>query len=134
MKKYLLIFFCLIVNYSFSQENKIVENLILQKKYLEADSILKEKIKNSDKVSSDLTFLFGKNSFFLNKYKQSINWLNKYLELRGQAGKYSDETIKFLELSNTKFLIETEKDIENVYVQLFSYNYINCTNDRKICP
>ena len=118
----------------FSQENKIVENLILQKKYLEADSILKEKIQNSDKVSSDLTFLFGKNSFFLNKYKQSINWLNKYLELRGQAGKYSDETIKFLELSNTKLLIETEKDIENVYVQLFSYNYINCTNDRKICP
>ena len=129
MKKYLLIFFCLIVNYSFSQENKIVENLILQKKYLEADSILKEKIKNSDKVSSDLTFLFGKNSFFLNKYKQSINWLNKYLELRGQAGKHSDETIKFLELSNTKLLIETEKDIENVYVQLFSYNYINCTNE-----
>ena len=109
----------MIANYSFSQENKIVENLILQKKYLEADSILKEKIKNSDKVSSDLTFLFGKNSFFLNKYKQSINWLNKYLELRGQAGKYSDETIKFLELSNTKLLIETEKDIENVYVQLF---------------
>ena len=124
----------MIANYSFSQENKIVDNLILQKKYLEADSILKEKIKNSDKVSSDLTFLFGKNSFFLNKYKQSINWLNKYLELKGQAGKYSDETIKFLELSNTKLLIETEKDIENVYVQLFSYNYINCTNDRKICP
>ena len=109
MKKYLLIFFCLIVNYSFSQEKKIVENLILQKKYLKADSILKEKIKNSDKVSSDLTFLFGNNSFFLNTYKQSINWLNKYLELRGQAGKYSDETIKFLELSNTKLLIETEK-------------------------
>ena len=85
-----------------------LKNLILQKNYLEADSILKEKIKNSDKVSSDLTFLFGKNSFFLNKYKQSINWLNKYLELRGQAGKYSDETIKFLELSNTKLLIETE--------------------------
>ena len=41
MKNYLLIFFCLIVNYSFSQENKIVENLILQRKYLEADSILK---------------------------------------------------------------------------------------------
>ena len=111
--------------------NKPIADLKLKN---EADSILKEKIKNSDKVSSDLTFLFGKNSFFINKYKQSINWLNKYLELRGQAGKYSDETIKFLELSNTKLLIETEKDIENVYVQLFSYNYINCTNDRKICP
>ena len=134
MKKYLLIFFCLIVNYSFSQENKIVENLILQKKYLEADSILKEKIKNSDKVSSDLTFLFGKNSFFLEKYEQSINWLNKYLELKGESGIFSDESIKFLELSNSKNLIENSKNIENVYVELYSYNYIDCQNNRKVCP
>lgn len=134
MNKYLIIFFLFFSKYSFSQEIKTIENLILQKKYLEADSILKTNIVGSNKVSSELTFLFGKNSFFLNKYNQSINWLNKYLELKGQNGKYSDETIKFLELSNTKLLIETENNIENVYVQLFSYNYIKCENDRKICP
>ena len=31
-------------------------------------------------------------------------------------------------------MIETEKDIENVYVELFSYNYVNCQNNRKLCP
>src|SRR5687767_11524793 len=29
-------------------------------------------------VPSDLTFYFGKNSFYLGKYKQSVDWLNKY--------------------------------------------------------
>ena len=111
-----------------------IENLILKKEYYKADSILKKYIINNNKVSSDLTFLFGKNSFFLKKYKQSINWLNKYLELKGESGKYSDESIRFLELSNAKNILESEKDIENVYVQLFSYNYIECANDRKICP
>lgn len=134
MKRYFIIFFLFLCNNLFSQDSKTIENLILQKKYSEADSVLKQNILGSNEVSSELTFLFGKNSYFLKKYNQSINWLNKYLELRGQGGRYSDETIKFLELSNTKLLIDTEKNIENVYVQLFSYNYIKCDNNRKICP
>ena len=133
MKKLLLIIL-LISNFSNAQNLILIENLILEKKYEDADELLKEDILEEDKVSSETTFLFGKNSYFLKKYNQSINWLNKYLELKGLDGKYSDETIKFLELSNTKLLIETEKDIENVYVELFSYNYVNCQNNRKLCP
>ena len=106
--KLLTFLFVLITYNSYSQEIEIIENLILQKKYIKADSILKKNIIDSDKVSSEITFLFGKNSYFIYRYKQSINWLNKYLELKGQNGKYSDETIKFLELSNTKYIIENE--------------------------
>ena len=113
---------------------KVIEDLILVQKYLLADSILKEKILNNNRVSSELTFLFGKNSFFLEKYEQSINWLNKYLELKGESGIFSDESIKFLELSNSKNLIENSRNIENVYVELYSYNYIDCQNNRKVCP
>ncbi len=122
------------INSSFCQELTLIENLILEKKYDKADSILKKNIVESNSISSEITFLFGKNSYFLKKYNQSINWLNKYLELRGLSGNFSDETIKFLELSNTKLLLETEKNIDNVYVQLFSYNYIECPNNRKVCP
>tara|TARA_B100000579_G_scaffold246282_1_gene202213 strand:+ start:694 stop:1239 length:546 start_codon:yes stop_codon:yes gene_type:complete len=130
-----LFFFILIIsNLSNAQDVRLIEDLILEKKYEDADKLLKEDILEKDKVSSEITFLFGKNSYFLKKYNQSINWLNKYLELKDLDGKYSDETIKFLELSNTKLLIETEKDIENVYVELFSYNYVNCQNNRKLCP
>ena len=137
MKPILLIFLLIFIpNISFSQKSevKIIEDLILEQKYFLADSILKEKILNNNRVSSELTFLFGKNSFFLEKYEQSINWLNKYLELKGESGIFSDESIKFLELSNSKNLIENSKNIENVYVELYSYNYIDCQNNRKVCP
>ena len=137
MKPIILIFTLIsIPNISFSQESEVevIEDLILVQKYLLADSILKEKILNNNRVSSELTFLFGKNSFFLEKYEQSINWLNKYLELKGESGIFSDESIKFLELSNSKNLIENSKNIENVYVELYSYNYIDCQNNRKVCP
>lgn len=136
--KPIIIFFILffIPNISFSQKSEVnvIEDLILEQKYFLADSILKEKILNNNRVSSELTFLFGKNSFFLEKYEQSINWLNKYLELKGESGIFSDESIKFLELSNSKNLIENSKNIENIYVELYSYNYIDCQNNRKVCP
>ena len=136
--KPIIIFFIpfFIPNISFSQKSevKVIEDLILNQKYLLADSILKEKILDNNRVSSELTFLFGKNSFFLEKYEQSINWLNKYLELKGESGIFSDESIKFLELSNSKNLIENSRNIENVYVELYSYNYIDCQNNRKVCP
>ena len=137
MKPIILIFILIFIpNISFSQKSevKVIEDLILEQKYLLADSILKEKILNNNRVSSELTFLFGKNSFFLEKYEQSINWLNKYLELKGESGIFSDESIKFLELSNSKNLIENSKNVENVYVELYSYNYIDCQNNRKVCP
>ena len=137
MKPITLIFVLIFIpNISFSQKSevKVIEDLILEQKYFLADSILKEKILNNNRVSSELTFLFGKNSFFLEKYEQSINWLNKYLELKGESGIFSDESIKFLELSNSKNLIENSKNIENVYVELYSYNYIDCQNNRKVCP
>ena len=137
MKPIILIFTLIFIpNISFSQKSevKVIEDLILEQKYFLADSILKEKILNNNRVSSELTFLFGKNSFFLEKYEQSINWLNKYLELRGESGIFSDESIKFLELSNSKNLTENSKNIENVYVELYSYNYIDCQNNRKVCP
>ena len=137
MKPIILIFILIFIpNISFSQKSevKVIEDLILDQKYFLADSILKEKILDNNRVSSELTFLFGKNSFFLEKYEQSINWLNKYLELKGESGIFSDESIKFLELSNSKNLIENSKNIENVYVELYSYNYIDCQNNRKVCP
>lgn len=143
MKKIFLIFFILFFNNTiYSQNEKTLineiinytEDYILKKNYKEADSLLKEFILNSDLVSSEITFLFGKNSFFIKKYKQSINWLNKYIEMKGVNGKNSEEAIKFLELSNTKNVLEKEKNIENVFAELFSYRYIECPNNKKVCP
>ena len=144
MKKIFLIFFILFFNNSIYSQNKekiiineiinYTENYILKENYKAADSLLKEFILNSDLVSSEITFLFGKNSFFIKKYKQSINWLNKYIEMNGIKGKNSEEAIKFLELSNTKNILEKEQNIENVFTELFTYRYIECPNNKKVCP
>tara|TARA_B100000886_G_scaffold178665_1_gene122443 strand:- start:1326 stop:1883 length:558 start_codon:yes stop_codon:yes gene_type:complete len=129
---FLLLLPLTVISQSYELQN--IENLILEENYDLADSILKYKILNKKNVSSDLTFLFGKNSFFLEKYDQSINWLNKYLELEGDVGEFSDESIKFLELSNTRNIIQNNNNIENIFIELYSYNYIQCENDRKVCP
>ena len=105
---FFILFFIPNINFSQKSEVKVIEDLILEQKYILADSILKEKILFNNSVSSELTFLFGKNSFFLEKYEQSINWLNKYLELKGESGIFSDESIKFLEY--------------NISLELFSYS------------
>src|SRR5688500_7942154 len=51
--------------------------------YLTADAKFRHVLENIKSVPSDLTFYFGKNSFFIEKYKQSIDWLNKYIQLKG---------------------------------------------------
>jgi len=139
LKKALILSIILIVqNSGFAQSNDFLLNksqqLIINENYLEADSILKEVINNVDSISSELTFLFGKNSFHLNKFKQSINWLNKYIELKGLLGIYSEEAIKYLELANTKNIIDRREDTKNVIIELFSYRYIECPNKFKLCP
>src|SRR5688572_3156965 len=42
-----------------------------------ADRKMRYVLENVKSVPSDLTFYFGKNSYHLNNYKQSIDWLNK---------------------------------------------------------
>jgi len=132
------IIFLIVQNVSFAQSNDFLlkrsQQLIINENYLEADSILKEIINTIDTIPSELTFLFGKNSFHLNKFKQSINWLNKYIELKGMQGIFSEEAIKYLELSNTKNIVAKKKDTKNVIIELFSYRYIECPNKFKLCP
>src|SRR3954471_861347 len=58
-----------------------------------ADSKFKYALSNMRSIPSDLTFFFGKNSYFLEKYKQSVDWLTKYIQLKGTTGNYSAEAI-----------------------------------------
>ncbi|HWA35672.1 MAG TPA: hypothetical protein VG737_16130, partial [Cyclobacteriaceae bacterium] len=58
-----------------------------------ADVKFKYALNNMRSIPSDLTFYFGKNSYFLGKYKQSVDWLQKYIQLKGTTGAYSAEAL-----------------------------------------
>lgn len=103
--------------------------------YLKADLKFQYVLENVKSVPSDLTYFFGKNSFYLAKYKQSIDWLNKYIQLKGTNGQYSQEAAQWLKKSEAEFV--KEKSTASVQVgEILSVNYdIDCgPSGRVTCP
>ncbi len=72
-----------------------------QGEFLKADSRFKELLSKTEIVPADLCFYFGKNSYHLKKYKQSIDWLGKYIELKGPSGQFFDQAVEYLDLAKT---------------------------------
>lgn len=103
--------------------------------YLLADEKFRYVLENVKSVPSDLTFFFGKNSFHLQKYKQSIDWLNKYIQLKGTSGQYHEEAIAYLKKSETEFVNEKSKNAQKAG-EVLSVNYdIDCGPSGKVsCP
>ncbi len=104
-------------------------------KYEEADAKFMYVLNNIKSVPSDLTFYFGKNSFYQNKYKQSIDWLNKYIQLKGTNGQFSNEAVLVLKQAEAEFLKEKSKEIKKA-AEVMSVSYdIDCGPSGKVtCP
>jgi tetratricopeptide (TPR) repeat protein len=100
-----------------------------------ADEKFRYVLNNIKSVPSDLVFFFGKNSFYLKDYKQSVDWLNKYIQLKGTGGQYSLEAADILEEAQAGILLEKMNTIKNSD-QILSRNYeIDCGPSGKItCP
>lgn len=75
--------------------------LMNQGKFVNADSQFKDVLSKVSVVPADLCFYFGKNSYHLKKYKQSIDWLNKYVELKGTSGRFFDQATEYLDMART---------------------------------
>ncbi|HRJ28347.1 MAG TPA: hypothetical protein PLV21_11015 [Cyclobacteriaceae bacterium] len=103
--------------------------------YTEADEKFVYVLNNIKGVPSDLTFYFGKNSFYLNKFKQSTDWLNKYIQLKGTTGQHYSEALELLKKAEAEVLVERSKEATKVK-QVLSQSYdIDCGPTGKvICP
>ncbi|MBT1700645.1 hypothetical protein KK083_27395 [Fulvivirgaceae bacterium PWU4] len=103
--------------------------------YTLADEKFRYVLENIKSVPSDLTFYFGKNSYHLNKYKQSIDWLNKYIQLKGTTGQHYQEATEYLKLAETEFVKERTKEAQKAG-DVLSANYdIDCGPSGKVsCP
>jgi tetratricopeptide (TPR) repeat protein len=104
-------------------------------KYELADAKFQHVLNNVRSVPSDLTFYFGKNSFQLQKYKQSIDWLTKYIQLKGTNGQFSTEAVDWLRQAEAEYM--KEKATASVKAgEVLSTNYdIDCGPAGKVtCP
>src|SRR5687768_4091108 len=103
--------------------------------YLAADVKFRHVLENIKSVPSDLTFYFGKNSFYLKRYKQSIDWLTKYIQLKGTNGQFSEEAASLLKTAEGEYLKEKSNAMQKAG-EILSVNYdIDCgPSGRVICP
>jgi hypothetical protein len=104
-------------------------------RYVEADERFLFVMRNLRSIPSDLTFYFGKNSYHLKKYRQSVDWLNKYIQLKGTTGQYSSEAVEWLKKAEAKLL--EEKATESLKArEVLSRDYnIDCGPSGKVtCP
>lgn len=104
-------------------------------RYEQADRKFIQVLNNIKSVPSDLTYYFGKNSFHLGKYKQSIDWLNKYIQLKGTTGQYSEDAVKWKTLAEAEFLKEKSVATKKA-AEVLSVDFdIDCGPSGKVvCP
>jgi len=103
--------------------------------YEAADQIFRDVLRNAEVVPTDMTFYFGKNSFYLEKFEQSVDWLNKYIQLKGTQGKYFEEATKILDQSNKAVRLmqqQTQQETKNILAASYE---IDCGPTGKVvCP
>jgi tetratricopeptide (TPR) repeat protein len=92
-------------------------------------------LNNLRSVPSDLTFYFGKNSFYLGRYKQSIDWINKYIQLKGTNGQFSSDAVIILKQAEAELLKEKSEAIKKSEEVLSTGYDIDCGPSGKVtCP
>ncbi len=103
--------------------------------YEAADVKFRTVLKSIRSVPSDLTFNFGKNSFYLGKFRQSVDWLNKYIQLKGTQGQYSEQAMEWLSKAEVELMKEHEKEMKRAAEVLSGDYYIDCGPTGKVmCP
>lgn len=105
--------------------------------YKMADQYFRDALSKLDQLPSNLAYYFGRNSYHLGKYKQSINWLNKYVVLKGAAGRYHSEVSKYITLANEAYKKQSEnrsEEVDRTKEILTTNNYVDCLGDYVLCP
>lgn len=103
--------------------------------YEAANTIFRDVLNKARVVPTDLTYFFGKNSFYMGKYQQSIDWLTKYIELKGTQGQYYEDCLDVLEKAKDGFRQQRADEAEKTREILTSDYEIDCGPSGKVvCP
>ena len=103
--------------------------------YALADKLFLKALKSIKSVPSELAYFFGENSFYLKKYRQSIDWLTKYIQLKGTSGAYSAQASATLKRAEDALLAELSQQKQEA-TEILSRDFdIDCGPLGKVvCP
>lgn len=109
--------------------------LMGMEQYELADKKFRHVLANIKSVPSDLTYYFGENSYHMSLYRQSVDWLNKYIQLKGTTGKFYNDAVSYLKNAEAG-LVTAKKEEAKQTTEILSRNYdIDCGPTGKVvCP
>lgn len=108
--------------------------------YEDADESFRTVLDAVKVLPAEICYYFGANSYYLGKYKQSINWLNKYIELKGTSGQFFEESTNLLDQARNQYrqTAELEADADYEPSQQIDYTVmpeVDCGPTGKVvCP
>ena len=108
--------------------------------YEEADESFRTVLESVKVLPAEICYYFGANSYYLQKYKQSINWLNKYIELKGTSGRFFEECNSYLERARDSYLAANTPEEEDSFQPSEDIDYtvmpmVDCGPSGKVvCP
>lgn len=104
-------------------------------RYEEADEKFKHILSELHSIPSNLVYHFGRNSYYVGRYKQSADWLNKYIQLKGTSGQYSEAAVDLLQQAEASLLKEKQAQSKVAGEVLTRSYYIDCGPSGKVtCP
>lgn len=97
-----LLVLCLVCTHTFVQAQPVAretvanylndaKSLMSQERYEEANIIFRKMLALNTTLPEDVSYLFSETLYFLGQYKNSQNFLTKYLTLTGRTGNYYEE-------------------------------------------
>lgn len=109
--------------------------LMNQGEYEAADEKLRSVLGTMKSVPSDVVYYFGQNSYHLEKYKQSVDWLTKYIQLKGTSGQFSAEATAWLKKAEAGLLQQQQVHSVKAVEVLSRDFFIDCGPAGKVqCP
>lgn len=100
-----------------------------------ADEQFRSLLASLKSIPSDVAYHFGKNSYHLAKYRQSVDWLTKYIQLKGTTGQYSQDAAFWLKMAE-EALVKQRLAESAKATQVLSKDFtIDCGPSGKVvCP
>ena len=136
----LLILFAFLLEAQVVRESEILRRMDYGRDLMEAGEYERAQeeflfvLANKEKLPSEMAYYFGRNSFHLSKFKQSINWLNKYIQLKGTKGRYYENAIRYLQLSEDEYLRIRRGQVKSLEDDLENSNYDCGGLEKMLCP
>ena len=92
--------------------------------YEAANKTFRKALATQKILPTDLSYLFAETLYIIHQYQNSLNFVEKYIDLAGQGGNYYDKAIELKDLLNAEF----NKIKECQFCNLSGYRYIECDN------